>query len=111
VWTNLLVNAIDAVGERGTITVRTRRDGECILVDIADTGPGIPPDIRSRVFEPFFTTKDVGAGTGLGLDTARRIVIERHGGSMTFDTSEQGTTFHVWLRLHPSSPVRTENHP
>jgi signal transduction histidine kinase len=111
VWTNLLDNAIDAIGERGTITVRTSRDGECILVDIADTGPGIPPDIRSRVFEPFFTTKDVGAGTGLGLDTARRIVIERHGGSMTFDSSDQGTTFHIWLRLHPSSPVRMENHP
>jgi signal transduction histidine kinase len=108
VWTNLLANAIDAVGERGTITVRTRPDGECILVDIADTGPGIPPDIRSRVFEPFFTTKDVGSGTGLGLDTARRIVVERHGGTMTFDTSEQGTTFHVWLRLHPSSPARLE---
>lgn len=111
VWTNLLDNAIDAVGERGTITVRTRLDGECILVDIADTGPGIPPDVRSRVFEPFFTTKDVGSGTGLGLDTARRIVIERHGGSMTFDTSEQGTTFHVWLRLHPSSPARLEKQP
>jgi signal transduction histidine kinase len=111
VWTNLLANAIDAVGERGTITVRTRLDGDCILVDMADTGPGIPPDIRSRVFEPFFTTKDVGSGTGLGLDTARRIVVERHGGSMMFDTSEQGTTFHVWLRLHPSSPARLENHP
>jgi signal transduction histidine kinase len=110
VWTNLLDNAIDAVGERGTITIKTSRDGECILVDISDTGPGIPEDIRARVFEPFFTTKNVGAGTGLGLDTARRIVIERHGGSMTFDTSEQGTTFHVWLRLHPSSPVRMEKH-
>ena len=111
VWTNLLVNAIDAVGERGRIIVRTRRDGECILVDIADTGPGIPSDIQPRVFEPFFTTKEVGAGTGLGLDTARRIVVERHGGSMTFETSEQGTTFHVWLRLHPSSPVRRETQP
>jgi len=110
VWTNLLDNAIDAVGERGAITVTTTRDGECILVDISDTGPGIPPDVRARVFEPFFTTKDVGNGTGLGLDTARRIVVERHGGSMTFDTSEQGTTFHVWLRLHPSSPVRMEKH-
>ncbi|MBV9803652.1 MAG: HAMP domain-containing histidine kinase, partial [Solirubrobacterales bacterium] len=111
VWTNLLDNAIDAVGERGAITVRTRPDGECILVDIADTGPGIPDDVRSRVFEPFFTTKEVGSGTGIGLDTARRIVIERHGGSMSFDTSEQGTTFHVWLRLHPSSPARLEKHP
>jgi signal transduction histidine kinase len=108
VWTNLLDNAIDAVGESGAITLRTTRDGECILVDIADSGPGIPRDVRSRVFEPFFTTKEVGSGTGLGLDTARRIVVERHGGSMTFDTSEHGTTFHVWLRLHPSSPVRTE---
>jgi signal transduction histidine kinase len=109
VWTNLIDNAIDAVGESGTITIRTTRDGECIQVDIADSGPGIPPDVRSRVFEPFFTTKDVGSGTGLGLDTARRIVVERHGGSITFDTSEHGTTFHVWLRLHPSSPVRMES--
>jgi signal transduction histidine kinase len=111
VWTNLLDNAIDAVGERGTITIRTGLDGECILVDIADTGPGIPASVRSRVFEPFFTTKDVGSGTGLGLDTARRIVVERHGGTMTFDTSENGTTFHVWLRLHPSSPARLETDP
>jgi signal transduction histidine kinase len=102
VWTNLIANAIDAVGEAGTITVRTRRDGDCVLVDVADTGPGIPPDARPHIFEPFFTTKDVGQGTGLGLDTARRIVAERHGGSMTFDTGEDGTTFHVWLPLRPS---------
>ncbi len=101
VWTNLLSNAIDAVGEEGTITIRTRRDGECIVVDVADTGPGVPPEDRSHIFEPFFTTKGVGEGTGLGLDTARRIVEERHGGSLTFDTSEHGTTFHVWLPLHP----------
>jgi signal transduction histidine kinase len=101
VWTNLLANAIDAVGEEGTITIRTRRDGECIVVDIADTGPGISPADHSHIFEPFFTTKGVGEGTGLGLDTARRIVEERHAGSLTFDTSEHGTTFHVWLPLHP----------
>jgi signal transduction histidine kinase len=106
VWTNLLDNAIDAVGQSGTITLRTRRDGECILVDIADTGPGIPAEVRPRVFEPFFTTKDVGQGTGLGLDTARRIVVERHGGSLTFDTDAQGTAFHVWLPLNV--PTRTE---
>lgn len=103
VWTNLLDNAIDAVGDTGTITLRTRPDGECIRVDIADTGPGIPPESRARVFEPFFTTKDVGQGTGLGLDTARRIVEEHHGGSLTFDTGEDGTTFHVWIRLHPTN--------
>ncbi|HTU87006.1 MAG TPA: ATP-binding protein [Solirubrobacteraceae bacterium] len=106
VWTNLLDNAIDAVGDRGTITVRTKLDGDCILVDIADTGPGIPADARLRVFEPFFTTKEVGRGTGLGLDTVRRIVVERHGGSVTFDTGDAGTTFHVWLPLHPATSIR-----
>ncbi len=105
VWTNLIANAIDALGEKGTITIRTRRDGECVVVDIADTGPGIPADDRPHIFEPFFTTKDVGQGTGLGLDTARRIVADRHGGSMTFDTSEHGTTFHVWVPLRPPVAV------
>ena len=99
VWTNLFDNAIDAVGDKGTITVSTRRDGDRVLVDVRDTGPGIPPEARKHVFEPFFTTKDVGHGTGLGLDTARRIVEERHAGSLTFDTGEHGTTFHVWIPL------------
>jgi signal transduction histidine kinase len=103
VWTNLIANAIDAVGESGTITLRTRPDDDCIVVDIADTGPGIPPEARPHIFEPFFTTKDVGEGTGLGLDTARRIVVGRHGGSLTFDTSDQGTTFHVWLPVKSKS--------
>jgi signal transduction histidine kinase len=106
VWTNLLDNAIDAVGQRGTITVSTKRDGDCILVEIADTGPGIPPEARAHVFDPFFTTKDVGRGTGLGLDTARRIVEDRHGGSLTFDTGDGGTTFHVWIPLsQPDAPT------
>ena len=108
VWTNLLDNAIDALGDRGTITVRTRRDGDCVLVDIADTGPGIPPQARIHVFEPFYTTKGVGEGTGLGLDTVRRIVVERHGGSVTFDTGDAGTTFHVWLPFHPQQSIRPE---
>ena len=108
VWTNLLDNAIDALGSAGTITLRTRRDGGCVVVDIADTGPGIPAEARSHVFDPFYTTKDVGKGTGLGLDTARRIVVERHGGSLAFDTGENGTTFHVWLQLHPSTPIARE---
>jgi signal transduction histidine kinase len=99
VWTNLLDNAIEALGDGGTITLRTTRDGESILVDVADTGPGIPPEARNHVFEPFYTTKEVGRGTGLGLDTARRIVEERHGGSLSFDTGDDGTTFHVWLPL------------
>jgi signal transduction histidine kinase len=99
VWTNLLDNAIDALGETGTITIRTSLDGPCILVDIADDGPGIPEELRARVLEPFFTTKDAGRGTGLGLDTARRIVEERHTGTLGFDTGPEGTTFHVWLPL------------
>jgi signal transduction histidine kinase len=103
VWTNLIDNAIDAVGESGKITLRTRLDGECVLVDVMDTGSGIAPEARGHVFEPFFTTKDVGRGTGLGLDTARRIVEEQHGGNLTFETSDDGTTFHVWLPLKESS--------
>jgi signal transduction histidine kinase len=97
VWTNLLDNAIDALGDRGTITVSTRRDGDCALVDVSDDGPGIAPDIRDRIFDSFFTTKDVGAGTGLGLATARRIVVDRHDGSLTVDSEPGRTTFHVWL--------------
>ena len=97
VWTNLFDNAIDALGERGTITIATRRDGDCARIDITDDGPGIPPDIRDRIFDSFFTTKDVGHGTGLGLATARRIVVDRHGGSLTVDSEPGRTTFHVWL--------------
>jgi signal transduction histidine kinase len=99
VWTNLLDNAIGALGETGEITITTSRDNGCVRVDIADDGPGIPEDVRSRIFDPFFTTKAPGAGTGMGLDTARRIVEQRHNGSLTFDTGEGGTTFHVWLPL------------
>ena len=99
VWTNVLDNAIAALGDDGTITLTTFRDGDCLQVDIADDGPGIPEEARPRIFEPFFTTKDVGGGTGLGLDTARRIVEERHTGSLTFDTGAGGTTFHVRLPL------------
>jgi signal transduction histidine kinase len=99
VWTNLLDNAIGALGEQGTITVRTLADNGCVRVDIADDGPGIPQEIRSRVFDPFFTTKPPGAGTGMGLDTARRIVEHRHRGSLSFETGDGGTVFHVWLPL------------
>ena len=82
VWTNLLANAIEALGDSGTIKIVTERDGPCARVDIIDDGPGIPAGIRDRVFDPFFTTKDVGEGTGLGLDTTRRIVTERLDGSI-----------------------------
>jgi signal transduction histidine kinase len=100
VWTNLIDNAVDALGETGTITISTRIDGPCVRVDVADDGPGIPEDLRRRVLEPFFTTKEVGSGTGLGLDTVRRIVEDRHDGSIGFDSGPDGTTFHVWLPLN-----------
>jgi signal transduction histidine kinase len=97
VWTNLLDNAIDALGEQGTITISTRADGECAVVEIADDGPGIPEELAGRIFDPFFTTKDVGQGTGLGLATARRIVVERHDGSLTLDSRPGRTVFRVRL--------------
>jgi signal transduction histidine kinase len=99
VWTNLLANAIEALGQSGTIEIVTARDGVCARVDIVDDGPGIPEAIRDRVFDPFFTTKEVGEGTGLGLDTARRIVTDRLGGSMGLDSVPGRTAFHVWLPL------------
>lgn len=99
VWTNLLANAIDALGEQGTITIGTRRDGNGLRVDIADDGPGIPPELVDRIFDSFFTTKDVGDGTGLGLATARRIVVDRHDGALAVESNPGRTVFHVWLPL------------
>jgi signal transduction histidine kinase len=99
VWTNLIDNAIDAMGESGTLTISTVRDGPCVRVDVADDGPGIPAEAQSHVLDPFFTTKPVGQGTGLGLDTARQIVEEHHTGTLGFDTGPDGTIFHVWLPI------------
>jgi signal transduction histidine kinase len=99
VWTNLIDNAIGALGDSGTITLTTRRDGDCVEVAIADDGPGIEAEIRDRVFEPFFTTKGVGEGTGLGLDTARRIVVDGHDGSLRFVSNPGATVFTVRLPL------------
>ena len=97
VWTNLIDNAIDAVGGQGTITISTTLDGPCVRVDVADDGPGIEPQVRAHIFDPFFTTKEVGAGTGLGLDTSCRIVAARHRGSIGVDSEPGRTVFHVWL--------------
>jgi signal transduction histidine kinase len=97
VWTNLLDNAIDALGQRGTITIRTAREGRTALVQIGDDGPGIPPEVREHVFDDFFTTKEVGKGTGLGLATARRIVVDRHGGALGVESAPGRTVFSVRL--------------
>ena len=103
VWTNLIDNAIDALGEHGTITITTRRENDYALIAVSDDGPGIPPEARERVFESFFTTKDVGQGTGLGLATARRIVVDRHDGSLTFESEPGRTTFRVSLPIPPGA--------
>jgi signal transduction histidine kinase len=99
VWTNLLDNAIDALGESGTITIATRREGDSAVVEIGDDGPGIPPEIRERIFDSFFTTKDVGFGTGLGLATARRVIVDGHDGGLTVDSHPGRTVFQVRLPL------------
>ncbi|MGY1692706.1 ATP-binding protein [Geodermatophilus sp. SYSU D01105] len=99
VWTNLVVNALDAMAGEGTLTLRTARDGDCAVVEVADTGPGIPEDLRRRVFEPFFTTKPVGQGTGLGLDVSWRIVVNRHGGDLRVQSRPGDTRFQVLLPL------------
>ncbi len=105
VWTNLLDNAIDALGGRGKITITTRQEASWAVVEITDAGPGIPQEIAERIFDPFFTTKEVGRGTGLGLATARRIVVDRHDGSLVLDTSPGRTTFRVQIPLSQSEPA------
>ena len=111
VWTNLLANAIDALGDAGTIEIVTARDGICTRVDIIDDGPGIPDAIRDRVFDPFFTTKEVGEGTGLGLDTARRIVTDRLGGSIELESAPGRTAFHTWLPFNSAKPPQATSTP
>jgi signal transduction histidine kinase len=101
VWTNLLDNAIDALGETGTIRIGTARWEEGVEVTISDDGPGIPEDAQRQVFEPFFTTKAVGTGTGLGLDTVRRIVRDRHEGDLRLSSQPGATTFTVRLPRAP----------
>ena len=99
VWTNIIDNAIDAMGGKGTLTIRTARDRDCVLVEIGDTGPGIPAELQRRIFEPFFTTKDVGEGTGLGLDISYRIVVRRHHGDIRVESKPGDTRFQVWIPI------------
>jgi signal transduction histidine kinase len=94
----LVENGLDAMGDEGTLTISIKVQGDTLLIDIKDDGCGIPPECRDRVFEPFFTTKPLGGGLGLGLDTVQRVVA-KHFGAVAFDTSAQGTTFHVRLPI------------
>ncbi|CAL9654226.1 ATP-binding protein [Streptomyces sp. enrichment culture] len=107
VWTNLVDNAVSAMngaGGQGTLTVRTARDHERLLVEFRDTGPGIPPEIKDRIFDPFFTTKPVGEGTGLGLDISWRIVVNKHHGSLRAESVPGDTRFQVLLPLTAEPP-------
>lgn len=99
VWTNLLDNAADAVKPEGKICIRTFRDDGQVVVAIRDTGKGIPPEAQARIFEPFFTTKGVGSGTGLGLMISNRIVADRHGGEIEFESKPGLTEFRVRLPI------------
>ncbi|HYH35698.1 MAG TPA: ATP-binding protein [Nocardioides sp.] len=99
VWTNLIDNAIDAMPEGGTLTVAVRAEEAGVVVEVRDTGHGMPPEVAARAFDTFFTTKDVGRGTGLGLDIARRVVVERHRGTIDIDSSDAGTTLRVELPI------------
>jgi signal transduction histidine kinase len=98
VWTNLIDNAIDAMGGKGELTIRTSRELNFVLVEIIDNGPGIPDAVKPHLFEPFFTTKGVGEGTGIGLDTVYRIV-RGHRGEVTFESCPGRTDFQVRLPL------------
>ncbi len=101
VWTNLIQNAVDAMAGKGELRVRTFREDHFVVVEIGDNGPGIAPEVRSHIFEPFFTTKGVGEGTGLGLDTAQRIV-RKHRGDIHVSSVPGDTRFQVWLPLAES---------
>jgi PAS domain S-box-containing protein len=103
---NIIINAGQAIAEvvgdgssgNGRITISTRRQGQWVEVRISDTGPGIPEEVRSRIFEPFFTTKEVGKGTGQGLTISRSVIVDKHGGALTFETETgKGTTFIIRL--------------
>ncbi len=101
VWTNLIDNAVAAMGSSGVLTVRTGLDREFVFVEFGDTGPGVPPELKERIFEPFFTTKPVGEGTGLGLDISWRIVVNKHHGDIALESVPGDTRFRVRLPITP----------
>ena len=106
VWTNLIDNAVDAMGGAGTLRVATRAEASEVVVEIGDTGPGMSPQVAARAFDAFYTTKEVGKGTGLGLDIAQRIVVERHGGTISIDSRPGETVLRVHLPLRPPRTPR-----
>jgi len=98
VWTNLIDNAADAMHGNGKLTVRTAQENDFVLVEIADNGPGIPPNVQPHIFEPFYTTKGVGEGTGLGLDVVHRIV-QKIRGNISVKSVPGDTRFQVRIPI------------
>ena len=112
VWTNLIDNAVDAMDGPGTLRLTTRAEEDFVAVEVSDTGRGMPPQVADRAFEAFFTTKGAGQGVGLGLDIAQRIVVERHGGTISIDSRPGETVLRVRLpvrRPRTSSNCSTES--
>jgi len=107
VWTNLIDNAADAIGEAklagGVITIRVFAQNGCIVVEVENNGPQIPDDVIDRIFEAFYTTKEPGKGTGLGLDTAYSIVVTQHRGSLAVSSDSDATVFTVTLPITQDS--------
>jgi len=117
VMLNLIVNAADAIADKlgegsedkGMISISTRRDGEWAEIRVADTGSGIPEEIRERILDPFFTTKEVGKGSGQGLAIAHSIIVDKHGGTLAFETEMgKGTTFVIRLPIEQDVPSEAE---
>jgi signal transduction histidine kinase len=104
VWTHLIDNAVYAMDGTGTLRLATRADEDVVVVEIGDTGPGMPPSVAARAFEAFYTTKDPGKGTGLGLDIARRIIEERHGGTISIDSRPDETVLRVSIPVRAHKP-------
>jgi PAS domain S-box-containing protein len=110
---NIIINASHAIaaanngnGQKGAITITTRREDDCAEIRISDTGTGIPPAAQSKIFDPFFTTKEVGKGTGQGLSITHTVIVEKHGGNITFETApNQGTTFIIRLPINQTAPI------
>jgi signal transduction histidine kinase len=106
VWSNIIHNAIQAMDGHGTLTIRTaRQDDGMVRVEIGDDGPGISEENLSRIFTPFFTTKPFGEGTGLGLDLARRIIVEKHQGDIRVESEPGNTRFIILLPLAAPAPL------
>jgi signal transduction histidine kinase len=99
VWASLIDNALDAMAGAGVLRLATRAEPDGVLIEVGDTGPGMPPEVAARAFDPFYTTKEAAQSTGLGLDIARRTVVERHGGSITIESQPGDTVLRVRLPL------------